>query len=233
MFPHSPEQPTPISTPESPNIVVTTDSEPYAEFFLWVIRNEFPELQNSEDVCGRILRRTPQTLPSYHGWEQVKKGRCLGGGSGFEGYFVDCPDQDALGAQLEQLGHKFLDTLSSTYRYEGRKKSQFLAALHNSDWNQEAMRFWNSVLGANLGLLRARVLLSPILQQFKLETISQVSSVSPLQVKVVGNEINYVYEVVRKPVIVGATTINSEEIRIVHAIAALCSPVAQALLKIK
>lgn len=121
---------------------------------------------------------------TYLAWETVRmrSNPYFETGTGFEGYLVGrcaCPEA-ALDAILG-INQNILDAIARLYRMDFGFRSRLMKTLTREASDKKAIHIWSSYLGAELGRLRAQILVEPEAQEFQRQTYKIISMLPPMR----------------------------------------------------
>jgi hypothetical protein len=135
---------------------------------------------------------------TYLAWETVRKesNPYFETGTGFEGYFVGrCTDpEEALNAIIT-INQNILDAIARLYRFEYHFRTRLMKTLTREESDSGAIHIWSAYLGAELGKLRAQILLEPEALEFQRQTYKIISMFPPMAFYENGNAVMQTYAV--------------------------------------
>jgi hypothetical protein len=139
-----------------------------------------------------------QMEKAYLAWETVRKesNPYFEEGTGFEGYFVGrCSLPEAALEAILAINQHVLDAIARMYRLEYNFRSRLMKTLTRNASDSEAIHIWSSYLGAELGRLRAQIILEPDAQEFQRQTYKIISMLPPMVYHEVDHDVTQTYTV--------------------------------------
>ena len=135
---------------------------------------------------------------TYLAWETVRKesNPYFEEGTGFEGYFVgrcSLPD-DALESILA-INQHILDAIARMYHFRYNFRSRLMKTLTREVSDSAAIHIWSGYLGAELGRLRAQILLEPEAQEFQRQTYKIISMLPPMSYHEADHDVTQTYTI--------------------------------------
>lgn len=206
---------------------------PYSEFLVWALRNNLlidrPQLKNithQELGSVKLIDFSDAGLRAWHRWREVREGRFVG--CGLEGY---CVDQPSIEMAIEQIGADLNGVLTTYHKYDYSKRRRYMRALTSSEFDLEALLFWNSALGGILAKLRVRVMVTPQLRAFRARTDELVNRLPLPKVMLTDDQVVQEYKILpAEPGKIITPNSQSENSLIAANCGKLCAPETRLLL---
>ncbi|MCC6803742.1 MAG: hypothetical protein IT319_12735 [Anaerolineae bacterium] len=135
---------------------------------------------------------------SYLAWETVRKhsNPYFETGTGFEGYFVGrCSVAEAALDSILTINQNILDAIARLYRMDYGFRSRLMKTLTREASDRRAIHIWSAYLGAELGRLRAQILLEPEAQEFQRQTYKIISMLPPMSFEEADRVVRQTYAV--------------------------------------
>lgn len=121
---------------------------------------------------------------SYLAWETVRKqsNPYFETGTGFEGYFVGrCTNPEEALSAIIAINQHILDAIARLYHFEYGFRQHLMRTLTREESDSGAIHIWSEYLGAELGRLRAQILLEPEALEFQRQTYKIISMFPPMK----------------------------------------------------
>lgn len=140
---------------------------------------------------------------TYLAWETVRmrSNPYFETGTGFEGYLVGrCTSSEAALEAILGINQNILDAIARLYRMESGFRSRLMKTLTREASDQKAIHIWSAYLGAELGRLRAQILIEPEAQEFQRQTYRIISMLPPMSFEESDHVVTQTYAVGSLPV---------------------------------
>ncbi len=139
-----------------------------------------------------------QMEKTYLAWETVRKesNPYFEEGTGFEGYFVGrCSVPETALDAILGINQHILDAIARMYRYQFKFRSRLMKTLMRENTDPNTIHTWSAYFGAELGRLRAQIILEPEAQEFQRQTYKIISMLPPMNYQVADHDVTQTYAV--------------------------------------
>lgn len=134
----------------------------------------------------------------YLAWETVRKqtNPFFQNGTGFEGYLVGrCGDPEEALEEILAINQHILDAIARLYRFEYGFRSRLMKSLIRQACDSKSIQIWSEYFGAELAILRARIVHNTQAQTFRSQTYRVVNLLPSIAYQETEHDVTQTYSI--------------------------------------